>query len=172
MSSSWQMARRFSSPDKRFAASGVRFPTPGPLRVDLARPLNGRDGFGEEVSDPAGSVPRMDLTIANITVNTDRPKELAQWWAAALGGEITADWGEYVMIGVGSGPGLAFQYVEHTNPGRVHIDFVSADAAATVARLVDAGAARVADHEAPGGAFTWTILTDPDGNEFCVSQGN
>jgi predicted enzyme related to lactoylglutathione lyase len=114
----------------------------------------------------------MDLRIANITVNTDRPKELAEWWAAALGGEITADWGEYVMIGLGDGAGMAFQYVADTKPGRMHIDFVTGDAAKEIVRLVDSGATHVADHEAPGGAFSWTVLKDPDGNEFCVSQGH
>ena len=112
----------------------------------------------------------MDLKIVNVTVNTDRPGELAQWWVAALGGEITADWGEYVMIGFGGGTGLAFQYVEATKPGRIHIDLVAADAEKEIARLVEAGATRVSDHEAPGGAFKWTVLTDPDGNEFCISQ--
>ncbi|WP_091038067.1 VOC family protein [Glycomyces harbinensis] len=114
----------------------------------------------------------MTLKIANITVDTDRPGELAQWWLAALGGEITADWGEYVMVGFGDGSSLSFQYVEGTAPGRTHIDFVAEDAAKEVARLVEAGATHVADHEAPGGAFTWTVLADPDGNQFCVSQGH
>lgn len=114
----------------------------------------------------------MDLKIANITVNTDRPKELAQWWATALGGEITADWGEYVMIGLKDGPGMAFQYVEGTSPGRLHIDFAAADSVKELARLVASGATHIADHEAPDGAFAWTVLADPDGNQFCVSQAH
>ncbi|THV27674.1 VOC family protein [Glycomyces paridis] len=114
----------------------------------------------------------MTLKIVNVTVNTDDPKSLAQWWAAALGGEITADWGEYVMVGGADGTGMAFQYVVGTAPGRLHVDLAAADPEAEVARLVEAGAARVADHEAPGGAFTWTVLADPDGNEFCVSQAH
>ncbi|HEX2144929.1 MAG TPA: VOC family protein [Glycomyces sp.] len=114
----------------------------------------------------------MDLKVANITVNTDRPQELAQWWLGAAGGAIVADYGEYVMIGGEGGTGLAFQYVEGTSPGRVHVDFVTDDAAKEVARLVEAGATHVADHEAPGGSFSWTVLADPDGNEFCVCQGH
>ncbi|WP_030144667.1 VOC family protein [Glycomyces sp. NRRL B-16210] len=113
----------------------------------------------------------MKLRIVNVTVNTERPKELAKWWAAALGTEISKDWGEYVVVGDGESTGMSFQYVEGSIPGRVHVDLVSADAEATVGRLVEAGARRVGDHEAPGGAFTWTVLTDPDGNQFCVSSG-
>ncbi|GAA2169473.1 MULTISPECIES: VOC family protein [Glycomyces] len=114
----------------------------------------------------------MDLKIVNVTVNSERPKQLAEWWAAALGGEVTADWGEYVKVGLGDGTGLAFQYVEGTQPGRIHLDLVAANAAKEVVRLVTAGAAHVADHEAPGGSFSWTVLKDPDGNEFCVSQAH
>lgn len=124
------------------------------------------------MSDRADSVSGMDLKIVNVTVNTDRPGELAQWWLAALGGEIKNDWGEYVTVGLGDGTALSFQYVEGTAPGRIHLDLVATDAEAEIARLVEAGATRIADHEAPGGAFTWTVLTDPDGNEFCVSQGH
>ena len=28
------------------------------------------------------------------------------------------------------------------------------------------------DREIPGGGFGWTTLTDPAGNEFCVSGGH
>ncbi|MEU5156430.1 VOC family protein [Glycomyces sp. NPDC021274] len=114
----------------------------------------------------------MDLKIANVTVNTDRPKDLAQWWLTALGGEITADWGEYVMVGFSGGTGLAFQYVEGTQPGRIHLDLVTTDAEKEVARLIASGATQVSHHEAPGGGFSWTVLKDPDGNEFCVSQSH
>ncbi|MEU6858402.1 VOC family protein [Glycomyces sp. NPDC046736] len=113
----------------------------------------------------------MALKIANVTVNTARPSELAAWWAGVLGGEIVNDWGEYVTVGFGDGPALSFQYVENTEPGRIHIDLTTEDAEATVKRFVAAGATHVADHEAPGGAFTWTVLKDPDGNEFCIAAG-
>ncbi|MCC3763761.1 hypothetical protein K3N28_11855 [Glycomyces sp. TRM65418] len=76
------------------------------------------------------------------------------------------------MVGLEDGSSPAFQYVENTEPGRVHIDFTTADAPKAVARLIEAGATHVADHEAPGGAFTWTVPADPDGNRFCVSQGH
>ena len=114
----------------------------------------------------------MDLKIANITVNTARPAELAQWWLAALGGEIAQDWGSYIMVRLEDGSYLSFQYVEGTEPGRVHIDFVSADAPKAIARLIEAGATHIADHETPGGEFSWTVLADPEGNQFCVSQNH
>ena len=113
----------------------------------------------------------MELRIANVTVNTDRPRELAEWWAAALGGEITADYGEYVMVG-GQATGMAFQLVRGTKPGRIHVDLAAEDAKGAVERLVEAGAKHVAYHEVPDASIFWTVLTDPDGNEFCVAQGH
>ncbi|WP_026924825.1 VOC family protein [Glycomyces arizonensis] len=113
----------------------------------------------------------MDLKIVNVTVNTDRPRELAQWWAGALGGEIITDWSEFVVVGLGSGPGMGFQYVEGTEPGRIHLDLLAGDAGKEVDRLIEAGASRVADRGAPDGSFRWTVLADPDGNEFCVTNG-
>ena len=38
-----------------------------------------------------------------------------------------------------------------------------------VARLVGLGATVVAERSL--GDFGWTVLADPDGNEFCVSGG-
>ena len=35
--------------------------------------------------------------------------------------------------------------------------------------LYPAGATKVADHTLHG--FTWTVMQDPEGNEFCVSDG-
>jgi predicted enzyme related to lactoylglutathione lyase len=39
--------------------------------------------------------------------------------------------------------------------------------AAEVARLVDLGGSVVAEHNL--GDFRWTIVADPEGNEFCVT---
>jgi hypothetical protein len=51
---------------------------------------------------------------------------------------------------------------------RVHLDVVAADLEAEIARLVELGATRVADREEYG--YTWTLLTDPEGNEFDLAQ--
>jgi predicted enzyme related to lactoylglutathione lyase len=51
---------------------------------------------------------------------------------------------------------------------RVHIDFRADDRPAEVARLVGLGATEVEEHTVPG--MTWTVLRDPEGNEFCVGS--
>jgi predicted enzyme related to lactoylglutathione lyase len=47
---------------------------------------------------------------------------------------------------------------------RVHVDISAADRAAEVARLVDLGA--TVAREAEG----YTVLRDPEGNNFCVLE--
>lgn len=112
------------------------------------------------------------LTVAMITVDTTDPRVLARWWAEQLGGEILAENdGWFVTVRIAdTGPLLAFQKTDDPTPGknRIHLDFVTEDGAGEVARLLGAGATRVADHEMPG--FAWTVLADPDGNRFCIAR--
>lgn len=64
---------------------------------------------------------------------------------------------------------ILFQRVPEPKTGknRAHIDFDAADMEAEVARLVDLGGSKIAEHSL--GSFRWTIVADPEGNEFCVT---
>ena len=69
------------------------------------------------------------------------------------------------------GPGLVFVPVPEGKSvkNRLHIDLAphtSQDRDAEIARLERLGATRV-DVGQPAGV-TWTVLGDPEGNEFCV----
>ena len=55
-----------------------------------------------------------------------------------------------------------------TAKNRMHVDLAAPDHEAEVARLVALGATRVADMEEWG--YEWTVLQDPEGNEFCVAE--
>ena len=55
-----------------------------------------------------------------------------------------------------------------TAKNRMHLDLMAHGVEAEVARLVDLGATRVADVAEYG--FTWTVMADPEGNEFCVAM--
>jgi hypothetical protein len=52
----------------------------------------------------------------------------------------------------------------------VHLDFHTADKEAEVARLVGLGARETGRHSF-GPEFDWVVLTDPEGNAFCVAGG-
>ncbi|MGW4898451.1 VOC family protein [Kitasatospora sp. NPDC004240] len=112
----------------------------------------------------------MSLAAVMITVDCSEPRELAQWWATALGGEIAEDHGEFVIV-TAQPLALGFQRVAEKRQGknRVHVDFAAAPGtspAEEVERLVALGASVVGEHSIPG--LTWTVLQDPVGNEFCV----
>jgi predicted enzyme related to lactoylglutathione lyase len=50
---------------------------------------------------------------------------------------------------------------------RVHLDLVNPDPAA-VDQLVTLGATVVGEHRLAGG-HRWTVMQDPEGNEFCIA---
>ncbi|HEY3010272.1 MAG TPA: VOC family protein [Micromonosporaceae bacterium] len=114
----------------------------------------------------------MALTAHMVTIDCGDPRGLDKFWTQAAGYEIRADLGgEYVVVGPASGDGirLGLQRVPEPRVGknRVHVDWAADDRSAEVSRLVALGASVIASHAVPG--LTWTVLADPEGNEFCVS---
>jgi len=65
---------------------------------------------------------------------------------------------------------LGLQRVPEPRSGknRVHVDLSGGSRATEVPRLVGLGATVVGEHEMPG--LVWTVLADPEGNEFCVGE--
>ena len=113
--------------------------------------------------------------IKEVVVDCASPATLATFWAAALG---------YVMQGppptaedrfvaivdpLGVGPELGFQRVREPKvvKNRVHLDLHVADRASEVVRLLALGASE----ERTYNDDAWTVMTDPEGNEFCVVGG-
>ena len=115
----------------------------------------------------------MTVTVTMVTFDARDARSLATWWARQTGGEVVADhdgWFLMVSGGPGAGPTLGFQQVTEPTPGKnkIHLDLVAADRELEVDRLLADGALEVARHETSG--FTWVVLSDPEGNQFCVSQ--
>jgi glyoxalase superfamily protein len=123
-----------------------------------------------------------------ITVDARDPRRLAAFWAVALGyvlqpplpGYLVRASGEEQFTAIvdpaGIGPRLLFQRVPEpkTLKNRVHLDvnaghgYLDRRAAvrAHVARLVAAGA--TVQREIQEETGWWMVLTDPEGNEFCL----
>jgi hypothetical protein len=118
--------------------------------------------------------------LKEIVIDADRPAGLARFWAAAVDGYavrsydtdeiarlaergLTPETDPVVMVD-GPGPTLCFQQLSGPRPGRnrVHLDISAQDRSSEVARLIQIGATFV--REAP----TYTVLRDPEGNNFCV----
>jgi predicted enzyme related to lactoylglutathione lyase len=70
----------------------------------------------------------------------------------------------------GNGVELLLQHVPEAKAGknRVHLDLRVPDLEAEVARVVELGARCVTDRPVVESGWAWHVLTDPDGNEFCV----
>ncbi|MCW2661233.1 MAG: glyoxalase [Mycobacterium sp.] len=112
----------------------------------------------------------MTLNLEMVTFDCGDPAGLAGWWAEQFGGttqEVLAD--EFTAVIFPEGLRLGFQKVPDPTPGknRVHLDLSAADVDAEVSRLTAAGATEVGRHQF-GENFRWVVLTDPEGNVFCV----
>ena len=104
--------------------------------------------------------------LMEIVVDTADPVRIAAWWAEVLGAEHQDH--EHGYSYVEAVPGAPFEWLvfvpvpePKTVKNRIHVDVTTTD----VQRLVDAGARvlRARDDE-----ISWTVLADPDGNEFCA----
>jgi Glyoxalase-like domain len=102
-----------------------------------------------------------------LCVDSARPEELAAWWAAVLDGAVgqRPDGNpRWVHGGAGLG-GLILKCVpvtdERAAKNRCHWDVTTDD----VGHLVDAGATVLRPRDSE---ISWTVLADPEGNEFCA----
>ena len=115
----------------------------------------------------------MSLRIANVTFDCVDPIVLSTFWSAAFGRPVDPDPSpDFASIGVKDddpAPSLFFINVPEAKAvkNRVHVDLSSDDQESEVTRLIGLGAARVSHHDEWG--HSWTVMLDPEGNEFCVS---
>ena len=117
------------------------------------------------------SVPGM-LSLEMVTIDCADPARLTTFWTAALSTKVQLDHGEFVLL---AAPGegrvaVGLQKVPEPKSGktRIHLDLQADDLEAEVARLVELGATELDRQRVPG--LRWTVLADPEGNEFCVGQ--
>jgi hypothetical protein len=122
------------------------------------------------------------LRVAAVTVDCEDALIVARFWAAALDRPLdprsSSDFASIGMVEhrepegwrLDGEPTWLFQRVPErkTAKNRMHVDMATADRDTEVARLVGLGAKRVADMNEWG--YEWTVLEDPEGNEFCVAQ--
>lgn len=118
----------------------------------------------------------MAVTLEHIAFDAADALRLAQFYGAVLEREVDPGGSEYFATIGKSGsarlhPALIFLQVPEGRVGknRLHLDLVSADRGADVARALAAGATHVADLAEYGTA--WTTLADPEGNVFDIGDG-
>ena len=111
----------------------------------------------------------MGLSIVAVTINCRDPRSLAEWWAETLTRVNHPGLRGYVFVHAGRVE-LGFQGVAAAARERIrlHLDLEADDPEAEVRRLVDRGAVVVEQHELAALGMAWTVLRDPEGNDFCV----
>jgi len=106
------------------------------------------------------------------------PRNIASFWEAALGWRRTFDEVDQVCVEPPEGspedgvaPDILFLKVPEPKAvkNRIHLDvFVGADnVTAEAAKLIERDATHL--HDGQEGPPRWITLSDPEGNEFCVS---
>ncbi|GLY42927.1 hypothetical protein Amsp01_089500 [Amycolatopsis sp. NBRC 101858] len=115
----------------------------------------------------------MNARIIAVTVDCHDAEQLADFWGRTLGYPQIQRWQDghgltYVELGRDGEVPLLFQPVGENKQvkNRVHIDIAPTelDQDAKIERLVALGARVLTDDPAE----RFTVLADPEGNEFCV----
>jgi hypothetical protein len=139
----------------------------------------------EQVQDDHISNPRrqgVTVKLAAVTVDCQDALTVGRFWSAALGRPLDPNpSSDFAAIGMnehrdvrgwrlGGDPTWLFARVPEgkSAKNRLHLDLAAADPEAEVARLVELGAKRVTDMDEWG--YRWTVMQDPEGNEFCLAQ--
>ncbi|HEY8980218.1 MAG TPA: VOC family protein [Streptomyces sp.] len=115
----------------------------------------------------------MVSVLQNVAVDCADAYQLAQFWSEVTGNPLHPDnrpGDPEVQVLLPEGPVLYFNQVPEpkTTKNRLHLCLrpdTSRDE--EVQRLLALGAAFLSDHRNPDGTG-WAVLTDPEGNEFCV----
>ena len=117
----------------------------------------------------------MAARIGNITFDCDDVLKMAAFWSAVIGRPLDQGSGElFASIGGADGarqePAWYFSKVPEAKraKNRMHLDLVNADPSA-IDDLVRLGATVVGDNEVLGANHRWTVMQDPEGNEFCIA---
>ena len=114
----------------------------------------------------------MPLRLHHIVIDTHDLPGLARFWTQALGWRVLSERDQEIVIGTDENApaGICFMPVsdEKTVKNRLHLDLTTsaADRDAEIERLLALGAQRVDIGQT--GRESWTVLADPEGNEFCV----
>ncbi len=127
----------------------------------------------------------MTVKIASVTFDCADALEVGRFWSGALGRPLdpkaSSDFATIGFAGRRDKVGWAPVERDHdptwmfskvsepkTAKNRMHLDVMAPDPEAEVSRLIELGATRVDDIEEYG--YAWTVMTDPEGNEFCVAK--
>lgn len=113
----------------------------------------------------------MSAFITNVTFDCVNPRRLAAFWSAVTGYAVMLERDDFAYIESPDKRGvrrILFYAVPEakTAKNRMHVDLAAQEPELEVARLAALGATEVEARN--GNGATWTVMLDPEGNEFCV----
>jgi predicted enzyme related to lactoylglutathione lyase len=114
----------------------------------------------------------MPVRLHHIVVDAHDLPGLASFWTQALGWRVLSERPNEIVIGTEENASVGMCFMPVTEPkvvkNRLHLDLTSsaADRDQEIDRLLALGARRVDIGQT--GTESWTVLADPEGNEFCV----
>jgi len=114
----------------------------------------------------------MPVRLHHIVIDTYDLPGLARFWTEALGWKVLSEREGEIVIGTDENApvGICFMPVtdEKVVKNRVHLDITTSaeDRDQEIERLLALGARRADIGQT--GKESWTVLADPEGNEFCV----
>jgi hypothetical protein len=136
---------------------------------------------GASISARGERAEEAEVTTRVLSANFDcrDPLRQAEFWATVLSYVVDDQEEGATEVGISdpSGEGLMLYFIAVPEPkvvkNRMHLDLGPETSMETeVERLVAAGASVVATYRDPEGfndPYVWTVMQDPEGNEFCVA---
>jgi len=117
---------------------------------------------------------RPTAAIAMVSIDCDDAAVMGKFYSAVLGWPLAYEGDGYAMLQQGD-QRLGFDSTpDYQRPSwpddghkQFHLDLAAEDVEAAVARCVELGATR--PDEQPGGD-RWTVLLDPAGHPFCITN--
>ena len=113
----------------------------------------------------------MAAFIKYVTFDCADPRRLSVFWSEVTGYVPLTQGDDFAALAAPHERGvrgiLFWQVPEpKTAKSRMHIDLASKEPEAEIERLVGLGATTVEQRE--GNGTSWTVMLDPEGNEFCI----
>ncbi len=118
----------------------------------------------------------MSLRVSEVVIDCADHGAVVDFWQAALDYDRQEVNEQYVGLAprekAPGRPPILFQKVPEAKivKNRVHLDFRTESRVDEIARLEALGASVL--REGSLGSIHWTVMADPEGNEFCVSDGS
>ena len=114
----------------------------------------------------------MPVRLHHIVIDAHHLPKLARFWTQALGWKVLSEREREIVIGTDENAPVGICFMPVTDQkivkNRVHLDITTEaqDRDQEIDRLLGLGAQRVDVGQT--GKESWTVLADPEGNEFCV----